>query len=100
MGAVKAAVFQGPGRIAWQDAPDPGIADPADVIVTSSTPVPLRMVAAGRLSPAELITRRFEPGVRAEAYEVFGRAAETGAIKVALGGPQHTVVSLPDAPAA
>lgn len=30
---MKAAVFQGPGAVAWQDVPDPGIDDPGDVIV-------------------------------------------------------------------
>ncbi|MEV6246766.1 alcohol dehydrogenase catalytic domain-containing protein [Streptomyces sp. NPDC051742] len=70
------------------------------LVDTSSTPMLLRMMAAGRLPSAELVTHRFELGQMEEAYEVFGRAAETGALKVALGGPQHTVVSLPDAPVA
>ncbi|MEU4099332.1 zinc-dependent alcohol dehydrogenase family protein [Streptomyces tanashiensis] len=69
------------------------------LVDTSSTPMLLRMMAAGRLTSAELITHRFELGEMEEAYEVFGRAAETGAVKVALGGPQHTAVSVPDAPA-
>ncbi|MFD6986500.1 alcohol dehydrogenase catalytic domain-containing protein, partial [Streptomyces sp. NPDC059956] len=30
---MKALVFQGPGRTAWQEVPDPAIKDPADVIV-------------------------------------------------------------------
>lgn len=30
---MKALVFQGPGRTAWQEVPDPGIKDPSDVIV-------------------------------------------------------------------
>jgi alcohol dehydrogenase len=29
-----------------------------------------------------------------EAYEVFSRAAETGALKVVLGGPQHNAVTV------
>ncbi|MCD2468969.1 zinc-dependent alcohol dehydrogenase family protein [Streptomyces sp. NPDC056534] len=70
------------------------------LVDTSSTPMLLRMMASGRLPSAELITHRFELGEMEEAYDVFGRAAETGAVKVALGGPQHTVVSLPDTPAA
>ncbi|MEU6883579.1 alcohol dehydrogenase catalytic domain-containing protein [Streptomyces sp. NPDC046712] len=67
------------------------------LVDTSSTPMLLRMMAAGRLPSAELVTHRFELGQMEEAYEVFGSAAETGAIKVVLGGPQHTVVALPDA---
>ncbi|MCY0963176.1 alcohol dehydrogenase catalytic domain-containing protein [Streptomyces sp. H27-H5] len=30
---MKALVFQGPGRTAWQEVPDPGIKDPGDAIV-------------------------------------------------------------------
>ncbi|MFG2867301.1 zinc-dependent alcohol dehydrogenase family protein [Streptomyces sp. NPDC048338] len=70
------------------------------LVDTSSTPMLLRMMAAGRLSTGELVTHRFELGQMAEAYEVFGRAAETGAIKVALGGPQHTTVTVATPPAA
>ncbi|MGW3399857.1 alcohol dehydrogenase, partial [Streptomyces hydrogenans] len=62
------------------------------LVDTSSTPMLLRMMDAGRLPTAELVTHRFELGQMEEAYDVFGRAAETGAIKVALGGPQHTAV--------
>ncbi|MGW5532552.1 alcohol dehydrogenase, partial [Streptomyces xanthochromogenes] len=60
---------------------------------TRSTPMLLRMMAAGRLPSSSLITHRFELGQMEEAYEVFSRAGETGALKVVLGGPQHTVVS-------
>ncbi len=70
------------------------------LVDTSSTPMLLRMMAGGRLPSADLVTHRFEMGDMEEAYEVFGNAAETGAIKVALGGPQHTVVSIPDPPVA
>ncbi|WP_432753917.1 zinc-dependent alcohol dehydrogenase family protein [Streptomyces sp. JL2001] len=70
------------------------------LVDTTSTPMLLRMMAAGRLSAGELVTHRFELGQMEEAYEVFGRAAETGAIKVALGGPQHTAVTVADPPAA
>ncbi|WP_306324739.1 zinc-dependent alcohol dehydrogenase family protein [Streptomyces venezuelae] len=70
------------------------------LVDTSSTPMLLRMMAAGRLPGAELVTHRFDLVQMEEAYDVFGRAAETGAIKVALGGPQHTAVQVPDAPVA
>ncbi|MER5745064.1 zinc-dependent alcohol dehydrogenase family protein [Streptomyces sp. NPDC002225] len=62
------------------------------LVDTVSTPVLLSMMASGRLPTAELVTHRFELGQMEEAYDVFGRAAETGAVKVALGSPQHTVV--------
>lgn len=67
------------------------------LVDTSSTPMLLRMMAAGRLPAAELVTHRFELRQMEEAYDVFGRAAATGAIKVALGGPQHTAVEATDA---
>ncbi|MFF5924246.1 zinc-dependent alcohol dehydrogenase family protein [Streptomyces flavochromogenes] len=70
------------------------------LVDTSSTPMLLRMMAAGRLPSAALLTHRFELREMEEAYDVFGRAAQTGAIKVALGGPRHTAVSLPDTSAA
>ncbi|MFF5454635.1 zinc-dependent alcohol dehydrogenase family protein [Streptomyces sp. NPDC012950] len=70
------------------------------LVDTSSTPMLLHMLAAGRLPAEELVTHRFELAQMEEAYDVFGRAADTGALKVALGGPQHTAVQVPDPPAA
>ncbi|OKJ05000.1 alcohol dehydrogenase [Streptomyces sp. CB01249] len=70
------------------------------LVDTASTPMLLSMLAAGRLSTSELVTHRFELGQMAEAYDVFGRAADTGAIKVVLGAPQHTAVQVPSTPAA
>src|SRR5664279_371159 len=34
---MKALVYQGPGKKAWQDVPDPAIIDPTDVIVQVDT---------------------------------------------------------------
>ncbi|WP_406090557.1 alcohol dehydrogenase catalytic domain-containing protein [Streptomyces sp. NBC_01013] len=62
------------------------------LVDTSSTPMLLRLLAAGRLPTAELVTHRFELGQMEEAYDVFGRAADTGALKVVLGEPQHNAV--------
>ncbi|MFB7993060.1 zinc-dependent alcohol dehydrogenase family protein [Streptomyces sp. NPDC056002] len=66
------------------------------LVDTSSTPMLLKMMAAERLPAAPLITHRFEIGQMEEAYDVFSHAAETGALKVALGGPQHNTVTLPN----
>ncbi|QNS02312.1 zinc-dependent alcohol dehydrogenase family protein [Streptomyces xanthii] len=68
------------------------------LVDTCSTPMLLSMMTAGRLPTADLVTHRFELGQMEEAYDVFGRAAETGAIKVALGGPQHTAVTATSMP--
>ncbi|RSS56986.1 alcohol dehydrogenase catalytic domain-containing protein [Streptomyces sp. WAC01280] len=56
------------------------------LVDTSSTPLLMRMMAAGRLPSSSLITHRYALGQMEEAYDVFGRAADTGALKVALGG--------------
>ncbi|QNS02725.1 zinc-dependent alcohol dehydrogenase family protein [Streptomyces xanthii] len=63
------------------------------LVDTCSTPMLLSMMTAGRLPTADLVTHRFALGQMEEAYDVFGRAAETGSIKVALGGPRHTEVT-------
>lgn len=64
------------------------------LVDTYSTPMLLKMMAAGRLPAGSLVTHRFELGQMEEAYNVFSRAAETGALKVVLGGPQHNAVTV------
>ncbi|MEU3067790.1 alcohol dehydrogenase catalytic domain-containing protein [Streptomyces sp. NPDC006906] len=54
------------------------------LVDTASTPMLLRMLANGSLPSAELVTHRFELGEMEEAYDVFSRAADTGALKVVL----------------
>ncbi|MEO9236910.1 MAG: zinc-dependent alcohol dehydrogenase family protein [Jatrophihabitantaceae bacterium] len=49
-----------------------------------STPTLLTMLASGQLDTAGFITHRFGLGEMLEAYDVFGQAADTGALKVAL----------------
>ncbi|WP_371582979.1 zinc-dependent alcohol dehydrogenase family protein [Streptomyces sp. NBC_01314] len=61
------------------------------LVDTYSTPTLLRMAAAGRLPTAEMVTHTFPLERMEEAYDVFSRAADTGALKVVLGGPQHEV---------
>lgn len=67
------------------------------LVDTHSTPTLLRMAAAGRLPTSQLVTHTFPLDLMEEAYDVFGRAADTGALKVVLGGEQHDVVALPAA---
>ncbi|MER5915652.1 zinc-dependent alcohol dehydrogenase family protein [Streptomyces sp. NPDC001982] len=59
------------------------------LVDTYSTPTLLRMAAAGRLPTEQMVTHTFPLERMEEAYDVFGRAAETGALKVVLGGEQH-----------
>ncbi|MEU5438713.1 zinc-dependent alcohol dehydrogenase family protein [Streptomyces sp. NPDC020719] len=67
------------------------------LVDTYSTPTLLRMAAAGRLPTAELVSHTFELECMEEAYDVFVRAADTGAIKVVLGGTPHDEVAVPAA---
>ncbi|MEU6895987.1 alcohol dehydrogenase catalytic domain-containing protein [Streptomyces sp. NPDC046557] len=59
------------------------------LVDTYSTPMLLRMLAAGRLPTSSLLTHRFELRQMQEAYEVFSHAGETGALKVVLGESRH-----------
>jgi alcohol dehydrogenase len=65
------------------------------LVDTSSTPMLLRMAAAGRLPTSALVTHTFPLDRMEEAYDVFARAADTGALKVVLGGQRHDTLAVP-----
>ncbi|MCW2811921.1 MAG: alcohol dehydrogenase, partial [Friedmanniella sp.] len=54
------------------------------LVDTFSTPTLLRMLASGQLETHRFVTHHFHLDAMLEAYDVFGRAAETGALKVVL----------------
>jgi alcohol dehydrogenase len=54
------------------------------LVDTYSTPTLLRMLASGRLDTTRFVTQRFGLQEMQEAYQVFSRPQETGALKVAL----------------
>lgn len=54
------------------------------LVDTNSTPMLLAMLQAGRLDIGGLVTHRFGLDEMQDAYDVFSRAAETGALKVVL----------------
>jgi alcohol dehydrogenase len=54
------------------------------LVDTYSTPTLLRMVAAGQLGSGQMVTHRFALENILEAYDVFSRPAQTGALKVVL----------------
>jgi len=54
------------------------------LVDTVSTPMLLKLVAANKIDPKPLITHRFPLDRADEAYEVFGQAADTKALKVIL----------------
>ncbi|MFC9079069.1 zinc-dependent alcohol dehydrogenase family protein [Streptomyces sp. NPDC057062] len=64
------------------------------VVDTYSTATLLKMAAAGRLPTSALVTHTFPLDRMEEAYDVFGRGADTGALKVVVGGQQHEVVAV------
>ncbi|MDX3133644.1 zinc-dependent alcohol dehydrogenase family protein [Streptomyces europaeiscabiei] len=64
------------------------------LVDTHSTPTLLRMAAAGRLPTRELVTHTFPLHRMEEAYDVFARAADTGALKVVLGEQPHEEVAV------
>jgi alcohol dehydrogenase len=64
------------------------------LVDTYSTPTLLRMMAAGRLPAVSLVTHTFPLDRMEEAYDVFARAADTGALKVVLGEPQHDALAV------
>ncbi|KVN76619.1 alcohol dehydrogenase [Burkholderia ubonensis] len=61
---------------------DRNIAITTRLVDTVSTPMLLKTVRAGRLDPKQLITHRFSLDDVGQAYDTFGRAAETHALKV------------------
>ncbi|MER7980116.1 zinc-dependent alcohol dehydrogenase family protein [Streptomyces sp. NPDC095817] len=64
------------------------------LVDTYTTPILLRMMAAGRLPAASLVTHTFPLDQMEEAYDVFARAGDTGALKVVLGEARHDVLTV------
>jgi len=60
------------------------------LVDTFSIPQLMRLVASGRLDPSLFATHRFAMGDTMAAYDVFADAANTGALKVVLNGPEST----------
>ena len=54
------------------------------LVDTYSTPTLMRLVAAHQIDAARFVTHRFKLGEMVEAYDIFQRASDTGALKVVL----------------
>jgi alcohol dehydrogenase len=54
------------------------------LVSTSTTPMLLKLVAQQRLAAEKFVTHRFTFDQVIDAYDTFGRAADTGALKVAI----------------
>lgn len=63
---------------------DRNIAITTRLVDTASTPMLLKVLRAGKIDPKLLITHRFKLSAIIEAYETFGNAARTKALKVIL----------------
>lgn len=54
------------------------------LVSATTTPMLLKLVAQGKLAPEQFVTHRFKLDEMMDAYDTFGRAAETKAMKVAI----------------
>ena len=54
------------------------------LVDTYSTPTLLKLIAGNQIQPGRFVTHHFALDQFVEAYDVFGRAADTGALKVVL----------------
>ena len=54
------------------------------LVSATTTPMLLKLVAQGKLKPEKFVSHRFTVDSIMEAYDTFGRAAETKALKVAI----------------
>ncbi|MER8114143.1 zinc-dependent alcohol dehydrogenase family protein [Streptomyces sp. NPDC094031] len=82
-------VHGGPATLHLEDLWIRDVTITTGLVDTCSTPTLLKMAAAGRLPTGRLVTHTFPLDQMERAYDVFARAAETGALKVVLGGERH-----------
>ena len=54
------------------------------LVDTYSTPTLLKLITSGHVAADRFVTHHFDLDDFIEAYDVFGRAADTGALKVVL----------------
>jgi len=56
------------------------------LVSATTTPMLLKLVAQGKLSPEKFVSHRFTFDSIVDAYDTFGRAAQTKALKVIITG--------------
>ncbi|MEU3556558.1 alcohol dehydrogenase catalytic domain-containing protein [Streptomyces fragilis] len=81
---ANAGVHGEPVTLHLEDLWIKGVTMTTGLVDTSTTPTLLKMVASGGLDVGGFITHRFGLQEMDEAYDVFSRAGQTGALKVAL----------------
>ncbi len=77
-------VHGAPVELQLQDLWIRDIAITTGLVSTSTTPMLLKLVAQGQLTPGQFVSHRFALDEMMDAYDVFERAAETEAMKVAI----------------
>jgi alcohol dehydrogenase len=73
-----------PATLHLEDLWIKGVTIKMGLVDTYSTATLLKLVASGQLKVDELITHHFSLDEFVKAYDIFGRAADTGALKVVL----------------
>jgi alcohol dehydrogenase len=69
----------------------PGTRSSTGLVDTYSTPKLLDMLIAGHLDTSHMVAHRFAPADIMEAYDVFSRPAQTGALKIVLSRRMRAV---------
>jgi alcohol dehydrogenase len=77
-------VHGGPATLHLEDLWSRNVTLTTGLVDTWSTPTLLKLVRTGQLPAAKFVTHHFPLSEVVEAYDVFSRAADTGALKVVL----------------
>ncbi|MFV0425465.1 MAG: zinc-dependent alcohol dehydrogenase family protein [Beutenbergiaceae bacterium] len=77
-------VHGGPVQLNLQDLWIKDIAITTGLISGTTTSMLLKLVAQGKLEPQKFVSHRFKLDQMMDAYDTFGRAAETKALKVSI----------------
>jgi alcohol dehydrogenase len=71
-------------ELALQDLWIKDVSITTGLVSATTTPMLLKLVAQGKLAPEKFVTHRFTLDQMIDAYDTFGRAAQTKAMKVAI----------------
>jgi alcohol dehydrogenase len=82
---ANAGVHGAPAELRLQDLWIMDISITMGLVSTSTTPMLLKLVAQHKLAAEKFVTHHFSFDQMMDAYETFGRAAETKALKVIIG---------------
>ena len=73
-----------PVELRLQDLWITDVAITTGLVSATTTSMLLKLVAQGKMAPEKFVSHRFTLGAIIDAYDTFGRAAETKALKVAI----------------